>query len=121
MHITTIGALALAAILGTGCAMNPSGDKAGSPSSSSSSPSTASSTSSTAAAGSEDQQLASKVKAALAADADLAPVKIDVAATGSTVTLKGEIKSMVLRKKAQSITEGVSGVKAVDNRLIITG
>jgi hyperosmotically inducible periplasmic protein len=117
MHITTIGALALAAILGTGCAMNPSGDKAAAPSSSS----TASSTSSTATAGSEDQQLASKVKAALAADADLAPVKIDVAASGSTVTLKGEIKSMVLRKKAQSITEGVSGVKGVDNRLIITG
>jgi hyperosmotically inducible periplasmic protein len=120
MQINTIGALVLAAILGTGCAMNPSGDKASS-SPSSSAPSTASSTSASATAGSEDQQLASKVKAALAADADLAPVKIDVAASGSTVTLKGEIKSMVLRKKAQSITEGVSGVKSVDNRLIITG
>lgn len=118
MHITTVGALALAAILATGCAMNPSGDKAGSKAAAPA----ASSTSSTASAGSsEDQQLASKVKAALAADADLAPVKIDVAASGSTVTLKGEIKTMVLRKKAQSITEGVSGVKAVDNRLIITG
>jgi osmotically-inducible protein OsmY len=37
------------------------------------------------------------------------------------VVLKGEIKTLVLRKKAESIAKEVNGVRSVDNQLVITG
>jgi len=72
-------------------------------------------------AGTTDAAITTQVKAAIAADADLAASKIAVDTATGTVTLKGEIKSMMLRKKVEGIIYGVRGVKAIDNRLVITG
>ncbi|MES2831721.1 MAG: BON domain-containing protein [Pseudomonadota bacterium] len=72
-------------------------------------------------AGTTDAAITTKVQSALAADADLAATKIAVDTAAGTVTLKGEIKSMMLRKKVEALVNGVSGVKAIDNRLVITG
>src|SRR5258706_5964992 len=63
----------------------------------------------------DDAAVAAAVKAALAADADLSTQKIGVESAQGEVTLKGEIKSFALRKKAQDITKGVKGVKSVVN------
>lgn len=69
----------------------------------------------------DDATITSKVKAALLADPDIGGLKINVDTAGGVVKLKGEIKTMVLRKKAESIARGVDGVKSVDNQLVITG
>lgn len=69
----------------------------------------------------DDTVVTQRVQAALAADPEIAPTKIDVSAKQGRVSLKGEIKSMVQRKKAESIVRSVDGVRSVDNQLIITG
>lgn len=69
----------------------------------------------------DDATLTSKVKAALLADPDVSGLKINVDTANGVVKLKGEIKTMVLRKKAESVARGVEGVKSVDNQLVITG
>ncbi len=72
-------------------------------------------------AGMTDSAITTQVKTAIAADTDLAASKIAVDTAAGKVTLKGEIKSMMLRKKVDAVVNGVNGVKAVDNRLVITG
>lgn len=69
----------------------------------------------------DDTVITSKVKAALLADPDIAGLKINVDTTKGKVTLKGEVKSMALWRKAESLAKGVEGVKDVDNQLVITG
>lgn len=69
----------------------------------------------------DDATITSKVKTALLADPDISGLKINVDTAGGVVKLKGEVKSMTLRKKAESIAKGVDGVKKVDNQLVITG
>lgn len=69
----------------------------------------------------DDATVTSKVKAALLADADISGLKINVDTKQGVVRLKGEVKTMALRKKAESIARGVEGVKSVDNQLVITG
>lgn len=69
----------------------------------------------------DDATITSKVKTALLADPDISGLKINVDTAGGIVKLKGEVKSMALRKKAESIAKGVDGVKKVDNQLVITG
>ncbi|HEV2609247.1 MAG TPA: BON domain-containing protein [Noviherbaspirillum sp.] len=100
--------LLLAAVFAAGCA--GTGSQSGSQSAGSQK-----------AAASSDAEISSKVKAALAADPELSGTKIDATTTDGVVRLKGEIKSMALRKKVESIVRGVSGVKSIDNQLIITG
>ncbi|SNS53141.1 BON domain-containing protein [Noviherbaspirillum humi] len=74
-----------------------------------------------AAAPADDAAITAKVKAALAADAETAPLKVDVATSEGVVRLKGEVKTIVLRRKAEAVAKGVQGVKSVDNQLVITG
>lgn len=69
----------------------------------------------------DDAAITSKVKTALLADPDIGGLKINVDTASGVVKLKGEIKTMALRKKAESIARGVEGVKSVDNQLVITG
>jgi len=69
----------------------------------------------------DDATITSKVKAALLADPEISGLKINVDTAGGVVKLKGEIKTMALRRKAESIARGVEGVKSVDNQLVITG
>jgi hyperosmotically inducible periplasmic protein len=69
----------------------------------------------------DDTLITSKVKAALLADPDVAGLKIHVDTAKGKVTLKGEVKSLALWRKAESLTRGVEGVQAVNNQLVITG
>jgi osmotically-inducible protein OsmY len=69
----------------------------------------------------DDAAITAKVKTALLADPEIKALKIDVDTKESVVRLKGEIKTLALRKKVESIARGVAGVKSVDNQLIISG
>lgn len=70
-----------------------------------------------------DSAITDRIKSNLAADPELKEVapKLGVSTEKGVVTLKGEIKSMALRRKVESIVRDVPGVKSMDNRLIITG
>jgi osmotically-inducible protein OsmY len=69
----------------------------------------------------DDVGIGAKIKADLAADPDLSALKINVDTTQGVVRLKGEVKSMALRRKAEDLARKVKGVKSVDNQLVITG
>ena len=69
----------------------------------------------------DDAVITSKVKAALLADPDIAGLKINVDTAKGKVTLKGEVKSLSLWRKAESLARGVEGVQSVNNQLVITG
>jgi osmotically-inducible protein OsmY len=69
----------------------------------------------------DDATITSKVKAALLADPEVAGLKINVDTSNGKVTLKGEVKTLALWRKAESLARGVDGVQAVNNRLVITG
>ncbi|GIZ53745.1 BON domain-containing protein [Noviherbaspirillum aridicola] len=75
----------------------------------------------TAGAVVDDALITSKVKAALLKDPDISGFKINVDTAKGVVSLKGEVKTLALRRKAESIASGVEGVRKVDNQLIITG
>jgi osmotically-inducible protein OsmY len=69
----------------------------------------------------DDAAITAKVKAALLADPDVSALKINVDTNQGKVKLKGEVKSLAVRKKVESLAKDVAGVKSVDNQLIITG
>lgn len=69
----------------------------------------------------DDVTIGTKLKAALAADPELSALKINVDTTQGAVKLKGEVKSVVLRRKAEDLARKINGVKSVDNQLIVTG
>jgi osmotically-inducible protein OsmY len=68
-----------------------------------------------------DALITANVKSALAADAELANAKITVSTTDGNVTLKGEVKTLALRRKAEGIVKGVPNVKALNNQTVVTG
>ena len=65
--------------------------------------------------------IGTRLKAALAADPELSALKINVDSTQGAVRLKGEVKTVALRRKAETLARGIKGVKSVDNQLVITG
>ena len=69
----------------------------------------------------DDVTIGTKLKAALAADPELSALKINVDTTQGAVRLRGEVKTIVLRRKAEDLARKIEGVKSVDNALIITG
>jgi hyperosmotically inducible protein len=69
----------------------------------------------------DDVTIGTKMKAALAADPELSALKINVDTTQGNVRLRGEVKSMALRRKAEDMARKIEGVKSVDNQLMITG
>lgn len=69
----------------------------------------------------DDTAITMKVKSALLADPDVNAFKINVNTSQGKVVLKGEIKTLVLRKKVGSIAKQVNGVQSVDNQLVVTG
>jgi hyperosmotically inducible protein len=69
----------------------------------------------------DDAVVTTRVQSVLALDPQLATADIDVRTDNGHVTLTGEIKSMVLRKKAEALVRGVAGVRTLENQLIITG
>ena len=102
-------AVIAAAVVLTGCTgMNKSADK-GSAQQQSASQTT------------DDSAITARAKAALGADSELASSKIDVTTSAGVVKLKGDIKSLALRRKAEALVKALPGVKSIDNQLIITG
>ena len=69
----------------------------------------------------DDVTIGTKLKAAYAADPDLSALKINVDTTQGNVRLRGEVKSIALRRKAEETARKIEGVKSVDNQLVITG
>lgn len=69
----------------------------------------------------DDATIGTRLKAALAADPDLSALKINVDTTQGAVRLRGEVKSVALRRKAEDMARKIEGVKSVDNQLIVTG
>lgn len=69
----------------------------------------------------DDAAITAKVKAALLADPEVSALKINVDTNQGNVKLKGEIKTVALRKKVEGLAKGVAGVRSVDNQLIVTG
>lgn len=69
----------------------------------------------------DDQAVVARIQSALAADPEISPYKINVISARGQVTLTGDIKSMSLRKKVESIVRSIDGVWSVDNQLVITG
>jgi hyperosmotically inducible periplasmic protein len=69
----------------------------------------------------DDATIGTKMKAALAADPELSALKINVDTTQGNVRLKGEVKTIALRRKAEEMARKIQGVKSVDNQLIVTG
>jgi osmotically-inducible protein OsmY len=69
----------------------------------------------------DDAAILAKVKAAYAADPELSAIKINVDSMQGAVRLKGEVKNITLWRKAEDIAKKTSGVKSVENNLVITG
>jgi osmotically-inducible protein OsmY len=69
----------------------------------------------------DDATITARVKSALLADPEISGLKINVDTSQGKVRLKGEVKSMALRKKTEALVKEVNGVKSVDNQLVITG
>ena len=63
--------------------------------------------------------LTGKVHAALAKDAGLKTMLINVDSHGNNVTLKGTVDSEATKSKVEQIAKGVEGVASVDNQLTI--
>jgi hyperosmotically inducible protein len=108
MTKTLLAAAMVAAIGLTGCA-NMGGGAGGD------------STKRTAGEVVDDAAILAKVKAAYAADPDISALKINVDSTQGAVRLKGEVKNITLWRKAEDIAKKTSGVKSVENNLVITG
>jgi hyperosmotically inducible periplasmic protein len=69
-----------------------------------------------------DATITGKVKSALAADVGLRTVtgiNVDTDA-GGVVTLKGQVASADVKKRAEQVAKKVSGVKSVKNQLTVT-
>lgn len=69
----------------------------------------------------DDVTIGTKMKSALAADPELSALKINVDTTQGHVRLRGEVKSVALRRKAEDMARKIEGVKSVDNQLLVTG
>jgi osmotically-inducible protein OsmY len=109
MKTTRLLAIIMAAVFAAGCTGM----------SNSSQPSKSSQTSATTAT--DDGSISTQAKNALQADPELKAFKIDVSTSAGVVKIKGDIKSFVLRRKAEELIKAVPGVKSVDNQLLITG
>ena len=69
----------------------------------------------------DDTAIGTRLKAAYAADPELSALKINVDTTQGVVRLRGEVKTLTLRRKAEDTARKIEGVKSVDNMLIVTG
>jgi osmotically-inducible protein OsmY len=84
-------------------------------------PGTQKATDRTAGQAIDDATIGTRLKAALAGDPELSALKINVDTTQGNVRLRGEVKSLALRRKAEELARKIDGVKSVDNQLIVTG
>ena len=67
----------------------------------------------------EDGTITAKVKTALLADPEVKGLAIDVDAKDGVVTLKGTADKEAARDRAVAIAKDTSGVKSVENQLVV--
>lgn len=72
-----------------------------------------------AAAAIDDAEITARVKAAIFAEQGLKTLKIDVDTAKSVVTLNGTVDSQESSDKAKALASAVTGVKDVENRLVV--
>jgi len=66
-----------------------------------------------------DAALAAKVKAALASEAGLNTLKLDVDANSGVVTLKGQVDNDAAKMRIQEVAQAVPGVTWVQNQVSV--
>lgn len=69
----------------------------------------------------DDAAITAAIKSRLVADSELSALAINIDTRQGAVRLRGEVKTLALRRKAEEIARGVSGVKSVNNELVVTG
>ncbi len=67
----------------------------------------------------DDAEITAKVKAAIFAEQGLKTLQIDVDTAKSVVTLNGTVDSQESSDKAKALASAVTGVKDVENRLVV--
>ena len=67
----------------------------------------------------DDGAITAKVKTALLADPDVKGLRIDVDTKNGVVTLKGTADKSANRDRAVAIAKDTSGVKSVENQLVV--
>lgn len=67
----------------------------------------------------DDGAITTKVKTAMVADPTLKALQINVDTKNGVVTLMGAVDSQAMKDRATEVTQGVSGVKSVDNNLTV--
>jgi osmotically-inducible protein OsmY len=102
-------------------AMSRQVDRVGSPESSEApeAPDTATMAAAAAPADDPDGRIAAEVKQALATDADLSGMKIDVSSEDGAVTLRGRAPDPSARERATGLARTVREVRAVENLLTL--
>jgi osmotically-inducible protein OsmY len=66
-----------------------------------------------------DSAITTKIKGKYAADSVVSVFNIGVKTWEGTVTLSGTVGSYIARDQAESLAKGTSGVKAVNNHIVI--
>jgi len=66
-----------------------------------------------------DSAITSKIKSKYAADSVVSVFNIGVKTWEGTVTLSGTVGSFIARDQAESIAKATSGVKAVNNHIVV--
>lgn len=74
----------------------------------------------TVSTGAADVAITTKVKSALAADAKLSALKINVDTKDGNVALTGTAPDASARDMATTLANGIEGVRKVDNRLVVS-
>ncbi|QNM95159.1 BON domain-containing protein [Chitinimonas koreensis] len=67
----------------------------------------------------DDATVTTKVKAALAADAGLKTLKLDVDTKDGAVTVRGNVDSQTTADNVARVAQGVEGVKSVNSQLTV--
>ncbi len=67
----------------------------------------------------DDKTITTKVKAELAADSLTQAIQVEVETYNGVVQLSGFVKDSETAGRAEKITEGIAGVKKVENNLIV--
>lgn len=67
----------------------------------------------------DDTAITTAVKAAVLAEPGLKTLQIEVDTKNAVVTLTGNVDNMALKDRASQIAQNVSGVKSVDNNLVV--
>ena len=67
----------------------------------------------------DDTAITTKVKSAFASDPDVSAMRVSVKTVDGRVNLTGEVKSLTEKRKAEQVARNVSGVRSVNNELVV--